>query len=71
MELVRLAADIKLGICLGYIPIGSVAVIDDLVTRMQPCNMNRSAGRALSPDERDAYRAEYISTHLKRLASVK
>ena len=71
LELVRLAADIKLGICLGYIPIGSVAVIDDLVTRMQPCNMNRSAGRALSPDERDAYRAEYISTHLKRLASVK
>ena len=52
-ELASLAADIKLGACLGYIPVDDVTEIDDLVVRMQPYNINKAAGRALSANERD------------------
>ncbi len=68
-ELASLAADIKLGACLGYIPVDDVTEIDDLVVRMQPYNINKAAGRALSANERDTYRAEYVSEHLRRLAN--
>ena len=71
VELTRLAADIKLGACLGYIPIANVSDIDDLVARMQPYNMNISAGRELTAGERDVYRAEYASVHIKKLASAR
>mgnify|MGYP001034038973 FL=1 len=67
-ELARLAADIKLGACLGYIPVANVSEIDDLVARMQPYNINISAGRELTAGERDVYRAEYVSAHVKKLA---
>ena len=70
-ELISLAADIKLGACLGYLPIEHVSSIDDLVSRMQPHNINQSAGRQLSADERDVYRADYVSNHIKKLAEHK
>lgn len=66
-ELAHLAADIKLGACLGYIPIADISGIDDIVARMQPYNITRSAGRELAAGERDAYRAEYTANHLKKL----
>ena len=70
-ELTGLAADIKLGACLGYIPIDGVAAIDEIVTRMRPYNINKSAGRNLSASERDVYRAEYVGEHIRRLAQKK
>ena len=66
-ELIKLAANVKLGACLGYITVNDVAAIDDLVVRMRPANMNKTAGRQLSPIERDTYRAEYVSRHLKQI----
>lgn len=66
-ELAHLAADIKLGACLGYIPIADISGIDDIVARMRPYNITRSAGRELAAGERDAYRAEYTANHLKKL----
>ncbi len=67
-ELASLAADIKLGACLGFIDIPDVARVDDLVVRMQPYNINKSAGRVLTAGERDTYRAEYAGNHLRKLA---
>ena len=66
-ELARLAADIKLGACLGYIPIADISAIDDIVAKMQPYNITLSAARELSAGDRDAYRAEYTASHLKKL----
>lgn len=67
-EFASLAADVKLGACLGYIPIADVTAVDDLMLRMQPYSINKAAGRNLSANERDTYRAEYVSSHLKKLA---
>ncbi|MCD8372544.1 MAG: ATP--guanido phosphotransferase [Clostridia bacterium] len=66
-ELVSLAADIKLGACLGYINIDDVYYIDDIVTKMQPYNINKAAGKNLSAEERDIYRADYAGSHIKAL----
>lgn len=70
-ELVTLAADVKLGACLGFLPISDVTAVDDLVLRMRPYSINSSAGKKLSVSERDTYRAEYVSAHLKRLTGAK
>ena len=70
-ELASLASDVKLGACLGYIPISDVSAVDDLIVAMQPYNINRAAGRTLSAGERDVYRAEYVSSRIKKLAGVK
>ncbi len=66
-ELLKLAASVKLGACLGYINIDDVSAIDDLVIKMRPANITAAAGRALSPVERDVYRAEYVTKHLRQL----
>lgn len=70
-ELATLAADIKLGACLGFIPVSDVTAIDDLVARMRPYNINISAGKPLTAAERDVYRAEYSSATIKRLAGAR
>ena len=70
-ELATLGADIKLGACLGFIPVSDVAAIDDLVARMRPYNINISAGKPLTAAERDVYRAEYSSATIKRLAGAR
>ncbi len=68
-ELVKLASNVKLGALLGYIGISDVSDIDELVVKMRPANINSAAGRKLSPLERDAYRAGYVSKHLKNITA--
>ena len=65
-ELIKLAANVKLGACLGYVNIPDVSRIDDLVVRMRPSNINAAAARKLTPTERDVYRAHYVSEFLKK-----
>lgn len=67
-ELVRYAACVKLGACLGYIPLSDVTQIDELSVKMRPSNINASAGKELSAVERDVYRAQYTAKYLKKLA---
>ncbi len=64
-ELIDYSAGVKLGAQLGYIHINDVSKIDDLVVRMQPANINDSSGRALTPLERDMYRAEECAKKLR------
>ena len=65
-ELIKLSSNVKLGACLGYIPIDDVSLIDDLVVKMRPSNINAAAARQLTPIERDVYRAKYVSESLKK-----
>ncbi len=66
-ELASLAADIKLGACLGHFCINSLEELDDIVSRMQPCNILSAAGSRLTAEERDVYRAEYVCEHVAKL----
>lgn len=66
-ELIKLSANVKLGACLGYINVADVSEIDDLVVKMRPANITAAASRGLTPIERDMYRADYVSKHLKNL----
>ncbi|MBO5328720.1 MAG: protein arginine kinase, partial [Clostridia bacterium] len=65
-ELVQFAADVKLGACLGFINIPDVSVIDDLVIKLRPGNINKAANAKLTPLERDTYRAEYAGKKFKQ-----
>lgn len=67
-ELIKYAANVKLGACLGYIGIDDILKIDDLVIKMRPANINAAARRRLTPLERDIYRAEYVAKHLKLIS---
>lgn len=64
-EFENLCANLKLGCCLGYFNVGSIGWIDELIIRMKPSNLNLLAGRKLTPAERDIYRADYASRHIK------
>jgi protein arginine kinase len=66
-EFEKLCSNVKLGACLGYIPISDIGEIDNLMVKMKPSNLNILAGRQLTAAERDAYRAEYASAKIKRL----
>lgn len=66
-EFMQLFADVKLGVQMGLLPFQNAGLLDDVVVKMQPANITLMAGRELSPRERDAYRAEYVSKALLSL----
>lgn len=66
-ELIKLSASVKLGACLGYINVKDVSEIDELVVKMRPANITAAASRQLTAIERDIYRAEYVTKHLKQI----
>lgn len=66
-ELLKLAANVKLGACLGYIAIEDVGEIDNLINIMSPANITAAASRQLTASERDMYRAEYVAKHIKEM----
>ncbi len=63
-EFEKLCASLKLGVCLGYISSEGIGWLDDLIVAMKPSNINTLAGRKMNPQERDLYRAEYVSRHV-------
>lgn len=68
-EFVSLCADLKLAACLGYVDVTDITEIDDLIVSMKPSNVNLLAGRKLTPEERDSYRAKYASGKLKNIVT--
>ncbi|MBD5632399.1 MAG: protein arginine kinase [Clostridia bacterium] len=66
-ELTKLAANVKLGACLGFIKLDDVSLIDELVIKMRPSNINAAAQKQLTPTERDVYRAQYTGKYLKKI----
>ncbi len=67
-ELIRLAANVKLGAALGYIKNENVANIDELVVKMRPSNIMEAAEKKLTPLERDVYRAQYTGKFLRKIS---
>lgn len=67
-EMERLCAELKLGICLGYVSAEGVGWVDDLIIKMKPSNLTLSADRRLTAAERDQYRAEYVSRRVRESA---
>jgi protein arginine kinase len=70
-EFMKLIANIKLGVALNLIKINDNYVLDDLIVKVQPANISLAAGRSLTPDERDVYRADCCYKLLNELVDKK
>ncbi|MDD4002670.1 MAG: protein arginine kinase [Clostridia bacterium] len=57
-EFMKLISNIKLGAALSIIKVSNVYKISELIVKVQPANITLAAGRALSAEERDIYRAD-------------
>ncbi len=68
-EFVDLCADLKLAACLGYVDVTDINAIDELIVKMKPSNVNLSAGRKLTSEERDSYRAQYASKEISKIVT--
>ncbi|MDE7380419.1 MAG: ATP--guanido phosphotransferase [Clostridia bacterium] len=66
-ELDSLCADIKLGVCLGFLKVNEISSIDELMHKTKPSNLNMLSGRQLSGEEREIYLAQYASNRIKSL----
>lgn len=70
-EFMKLIANIKLGSALNLIKINDKYVLDELIVKVQPANITLAAGRALSAEERDIYRADCSAKLLGELVDKK
>lgn len=68
-ELDELSADLKLGVCMGYLGCSDVSAIDELTLKMKPSNLNVQSGRVLEERERDIYCAQIVSQKIKNLVT--
>lgn len=64
-EAAQRLSDVRLGIDLGLIDQASSDVLNELLVMTQPGFLQYSAGRKLSPEERDVRRAEMIRSKIK------
>ncbi len=60
---------LRLGATLGFFPPATVILCDTLLMDIQPAHLQLHSGRKLSPDERDALRAEIVRSRLHSLES--
>ena len=58
---------LRLGADLGCFPEGTAPMCDELLMDIQPAHLQLHSGRKLSPEERDAIRAEIIRSRLQTL----
>lgn len=70
-EFMRLIASIKLGASLNIIKVKDKQILDELIVKVQPANIMLTAGRTLSSDERDMYRADCTAKILDELVDKK
>lgn len=68
-ELDDLCADLKLGVCLGYLKCDDIEAIDALTLKMKPSNVNVLTGRVLDERELDIYRAQQVAAKIKNLVA--
>ena len=73
-------ADVKLGIALGFFGKATVVkgfgdprihALDDIILELRPANINLINGSALTQEEQDAYRAEYLAKALPKAIAGK
>lgn len=58
---------LRLGGDLGFYPADTVSLCDELLMEIQPAHLQMHSGRKLTPEERDAIRAEIIRSRLQTL----
>ncbi|MDE0825375.1 MAG: protein arginine kinase [Akkermansiaceae bacterium] len=58
---------LRLGAELGFFPVETLRICDALLMAIQPAHLQLHAGTKLSPEQRDAIRAEIIRTRLQSL----
>ena len=63
-EALDLLSNVRMGILSGQITDVKTGVIDDLMTEIEPATLSVSAGKSLSPHERDIERAKLIKQKL-------
>lgn len=63
-ESLKLLSDVRLGVDMGIIKQVSLDVLNEIMLLVQPANLQKLAGKILSPDERDIKRAEIIRERL-------
>jgi len=66
-EAIDLLSGLRLGVELGIVKQLSIAAINETVLFTQPGHLQRLAGKTLSPDERDMYRAELVKSRLQQV----
>ena len=67
-EALNLLSLLRLGAELGFFPVETVSLCDTLLMEIQPAHLQLHAERKLSPEQRDAIRAEIIRTRLQSLS---
>lgn len=70
-EFMQLLAMVKLGVYYGFIKVSDVERLEKLVTDGQPANILNLSGKNLESDERDIFRAAFVSKALKTIAKNK
>lgn len=74
-EFSRRVADLKLGVALGYFgpgpePDDRMQELDSLLIRLRPAGLDHLSGGGLSAEEKNAFRAEYVSKFIAGLELV-
>jgi protein arginine kinase len=66
-EVLKLLSDVRLGVYMGIINGVNINILNQIQLLAQPANLQKSVGKALSPDERDIKRAEVIREKLRKI----
>jgi len=66
-EIMNLLSAIRLGVAMGIIDFISIAAINEILLLSQPAHLQKLHGEELSPDDRDAVRAEVVRKKLGEL----
>jgi len=64
-EFLNYVSTLKLGIGVGVIKVIDEKIVNDLFSSVMPATLNKLAGRILSEEDRDKYRAQYVNEILK------
>ena len=67
-EFLQLISNVKLGAALGYVPIGDISKIDDLIVAVRPANINLFSDREVSELEQNVCRAAKCTSALLEAA---
>jgi len=67
-EALKRLSDIRLGINLGLIDELTETDVNELMLTIQPGSLQKYAGKALKPDDRDIIRAEYVRRRIEEKA---
>ena len=67
-EFMKLFSDVKLGSAMGILKFSYPQSLDEIIAKVQPANIILAAGKQLTAQERDIYRAEFVSKALRAIS---